>query len=123
MYFGTMPSALPHVKSGKLRALALMSDKRSQLLPSLPTIAEAGLPGMEISVWTGLMAPKATPQSIVARAHADVTRVLALPDTKEKLAVYGLDTVGSTPAEYAEFINVEIAKYAKVIKFADIRPE
>ena len=123
MYFGTMPSALPHVKSGKLRALALMGDKRSPLLPGLPTIGEAGLPGMEISVWTGLMAPKATPQSIVTKVHTDITRVLVLADTRDKLAVYGLETIGSSPADYTEFIRLEIARYAKVIKFADIRPE
>ena len=123
VHFSAVSIVQQHINTGRMRALGVPSDKRSPLLPSLPTIAEAGLPGMEISVWTGLMAPKATPLSIVTKVHADVTRVLALPDTKEKLAVYGLETVGSTPAEYAEFIKVEIARYAKVIKFADIRPE
>lgn len=123
MYFGTMPSALPHVKVGKLRALALMSDKRSSLVPDLPTAAEAGLPGMEISVWSGMMAPKGTPRPILDKIQKDLSRVLADNDLKEKLAVHGLETVGGTPAEYAAFIQSEISKYAKVIRFANIQPD
>lgn len=116
MYFGTMPSSLPHVRTGKLRALAVTSEKRSAGMPELPTIAESGLPGYGQSSWQGLMAPAATPRDIVARLQAGTTRVLGLRDMREKLASQGADVVGSSPEELAEFIKTDIAKSAKLVR-------
>ncbi|MBI3937045.1 MAG: tripartite tricarboxylate transporter substrate binding protein [Betaproteobacteria bacterium] len=116
MYFGTMPSSLPHVRTGKLRALAVTSDKRSAGMPELPTIAESGLPGYGQSSWQGLMAPAATPRDIVARLHAETIRVLSLPDVRERLVSQGADVIASSPEELAEFIQTDVAKSAKLVR-------
>ena len=120
MYFGTTPSTAPHVKSGRLRALGLTSAKRSPLLPELPTIAEAGLPGYDQSAWHGLLAPAATPQPIIDRLHGDVVRALRSPDVVQRMASQGVDVITSTPAEFAAFLRQDIAKYAKLVKSAKI---
>ncbi|HYH42742.1 MAG TPA: tripartite tricarboxylate transporter substrate binding protein [Burkholderiales bacterium] len=123
MYFGTTPSTAPHVKSGRLRALGLTSAKRSALLPELPTIAEAGLAGYEQSAWHGLLAPAATPQPIIDKLHADVVRALRSPDVAQKMASQGVDVITSTPAEFTAFIKQDVAKYAKLVKSANITVE
>ncbi len=119
----TTPAAMPHVKSGKLRALGVTSAKRSQSLPDLPSIAEAGVKGYEVSTWYGVLAPARTPKTIVTRLHGEIIKLLAVADTKEKLLAQGFEPVGSTPDEFGAYIKSEIAKWAKVIKTAKIKAE
>ena len=110
-----LPSALPHVKAGKLRAIALTSLRRSPSLPDLPTIAET-FPGFYADAWSGLFAPKGTPQPVVDKLSAEVQRILKLPDVREKLAALGAEPVGSTQAEFTAHVKREIDKWAKVVK-------
>ena len=113
--------ALPFVKSGKLRALGVTTAKRTRAAPDLPTIAEAGLPGYEQSAWHGLLAPAGTPEAIIVKLHAEVARVLRLPEVVERFSAQGIDVIGSTTAEFAAFIKQDVAKYAKLVKTAGIR--
>ena len=110
-----LPSALPHVKAGKLRAIALTSLRRSPSLPDLPTIAES-YSGFYADAWSGLFAPKGTPQPVVDKLSAEVQRILKLPEVREKLAALGAEPVGSTQAEFAAHVKKEIDKWAKVVK-------
>ncbi len=110
-----LPSALPHVKAGKLLAIALTSLRRSPSLPDLPTIAES-YPGFYADAWSGLFAPKGTPQPVVDKLSAEVQRILRLPEVREKLAALGAEPVGSTQAEFAAHVKKEIDKWAKVVK-------
>jgi len=110
-----LPSALPHIKAGKLRAIALTSLRRSPSLPDLPTIAET-YPGFYADAWSGLFAPKGTPQPVVDKLSAEVQRILKLPDVREKLAALGAEPVGSTQAEFTAHVKREIDKWAKVVK-------
>ena len=120
----TMPTviaATPHIKSGKLKALAVGTAKRVAALSSVPTVAESGVPGYESESWGGVMTRAGTPQPIVDRLHAEITRILKLPDVREKLDALGGEIVGSTPAEFAAYLKAEIAKWDKVAKAANIR--
>jgi tripartite-type tricarboxylate transporter receptor subunit TctC len=121
--FPSMPSAVPHVKSGRLRALGLTTAKRSPAAPEIPTIAESGLPGYESTSWYGMLAPARTPPAVVTRLHEVIVSVLGSADMKEKLAAQGLDAVGNTPREFEGVIKSEITKWAKVIKASGARPE
>lgn len=121
MYFGTTPSTLPFVKSGRLRALGVTTAKRTVAAPELPTIAEAGLPGYEQAAWHGLLAPAGTPEAVIAKLHAEVSRVLRAPDVLERFAAQGIDVIGGSSAEFAAFIRQDVAKYAKLVKTAGIR--
>jgi tripartite-type tricarboxylate transporter receptor subunit TctC len=116
-------TALPHIKSGRLRALAVTSAKRSEALPEVPTIAESGLPGYDSVQWYGVLAPAGTPREIVARLHAEIARALRAPDVRERLAADGAEPVGSSPEEFAAFIKSEIDKWARVASAAGIRAE
>jgi tripartite-type tricarboxylate transporter receptor subunit TctC len=118
-----IPSTLPFVKGGKLRALAVSSLKRSALVPDLPTLDEAGLKGYEIVGWNGLFVPAGTPRAIVARVHAETLKALANPAVKERLVGMGADPVGNTPAEFAAFVHAEIGKWAKVVQAAGLKVE
>jgi tripartite-type tricarboxylate transporter receptor subunit TctC len=115
LMFDNMASALPQVKGGKIRALAVTTPRRSIYAPDLPTIAESGLPGFDVSTWFGLFAPANTPKEAVARLHDEFVRALALPDVKEKLANLGIEPVGNKPEEFAAYIKTEAAKYGDVI--------
>ncbi|WPH14830.1 tripartite tricarboxylate transporter substrate binding protein [Variovorax paradoxus] len=110
-----LPSALPHVKAGKLRAIALTSLRRAPSLPELPTIAET-YPGFYADAWSGLFAPKGTPQPVVDKLSAEVQRILKLPEVREKLTALGAEPVGSTQAEFTAHVKREIEKWAKVVK-------
>jgi tripartite-type tricarboxylate transporter receptor subunit TctC len=110
-----LPSALPHIKARKLRAIALTSLRRSPSLPDLPTIAET-YPGFYADAWSGLFVPKGTPQPVVDKLSAEVQRILKLPDVREKLAALGAEPVGSTQAEFTAHVKREIDKWAKVVK-------
>lgn len=120
--FATMPAAMPHVKSGKARAIAVTTAKRSQAMPELPTIAEAGVTGYEASTWYGLLAPAKTPKPIIDRLHVETVKILAGP-ARQRLEVQGFEPVGGTPAEFSAYIKSEIVKWAKVIKDANIPAE
>jgi tripartite-type tricarboxylate transporter receptor subunit TctC len=116
-----LPSALPHVKAGKLRALAVTSARRSAAAPDLPTIAESGYPGFFADAWSGLLAPKGTPRDIVDKVARETHRILQLPDVRERLAALGAEAVGSTPAEFALHIRTEIDKWSRVVKQSGAR--
>jgi tripartite-type tricarboxylate transporter receptor subunit TctC len=123
MMIASLAPALPHVKSGRLRGLAVSSRERSRVLPDMPTIAESGYPGFEMVSWHSILAPAKTPQPIITRLHGELVKVLAQPDVKERFAGMGLDTVGSTPQALAQHIKSETARFAKVIAAAGIKPE
>jgi tripartite-type tricarboxylate transporter receptor subunit TctC len=121
--FSIALTAIPQVKAGKVRGLAITSAKRSQVAPELPTVAEAGLPGFEVVGWFGWLAPAATPKPIVDRLHGEIVRVLKLPDVRERLLSQGSDPIGNTPGEFAAFMKSEHAKWGRVIRAANIRVE
>ena len=116
-------TALPHIKSGKLRALAVTSAKRSVALPDIPTVAESGLAGYDSTQWYGVLAPAGTPRAVVARLHDEIVRALRDPDVMKRLAADGAEPVGSTPEDFAAFIRSESEKWAKVAAAAGIRAE
>jgi tripartite-type tricarboxylate transporter receptor subunit TctC len=117
----TMPPVLPHLRSGKVRALAVTSAKRSPALPELPTVAESAVPGYEAIAWQGLLAPAGTPRAVVSRIQSEFARVLKQPEITARLAEQGYETVASTPEWFAAYIKTEIAKWSKVIKAAGIK--
>ncbi|HYH40747.1 MAG TPA: tripartite tricarboxylate transporter substrate binding protein [Burkholderiales bacterium] len=117
-----MIAALPQVKSGKLRGLAVTSLKRSSVLPEVPTVAES-LPGFEVTSWHAFFAPAKTPPAIITRLHGEAVKILKLPDVHERFVSQGLEPVGSTPQELAAYIKSETVKYAKLIKQVGIKPE
>ncbi|HQA33172.1 MAG TPA: tripartite tricarboxylate transporter substrate binding protein [Casimicrobium huifangae] len=114
--FDNAPSVMPHIKGGKLKAIAVTSGKRAPALPNVPTIAESGLPGFEASSWFGLLAPAGTPKEIVDKVSAQIQKMLQTPEMKERLASQGADGVGNTPEQFAAHIKTEIDKWAKVVK-------
>jgi len=116
LMFDNMSSALPNIKTGRVRAIAVTTLKRSPLLPQLPTISESGLRGFDISTWFGVFAPAGKPPAIVTRLNTEIVRILHTPDMKERLATLGAEPVGNKPDEFAAFIRSEIPKYARVIK-------
>lgn len=118
-----IPSTLPHVKSGKLRVLALSGLKRSSLVPDVPTLDEAGLKGYEIVGWNGLFLPAGTTNAIVSRLHTETVKALAAADIKERLSGMGAEGVGNTPAEFNAFVKAEIKKWAQVVRDAGLRVE
>jgi hypothetical protein len=120
--FATMPAAMPHVKSGKVKPVAVTTAKRSKAMPDLPTIAESGVKGYDASTWYGLLAPARTPPAVVTRLHGDTVKILAGP-TRQRLEAQGFEPDGGTPAEFANYIKSEITKWAKVIKDAGIPAE
>ncbi|MEO8133935.1 MAG: tripartite tricarboxylate transporter substrate binding protein [Betaproteobacteria bacterium] len=114
--FDNLPSALPHIKGGKLRAVAVTSTKRAPVLPDLPTIAESGVPGFEASSWFGILAPAGTPRDIVTRINAEANKALQSADMKDKLLAQGAEAVGNTPEYFGDYIRTETVKWAKVVK-------
>jgi tripartite-type tricarboxylate transporter receptor subunit TctC len=113
-------ATMPHVKSGRLRALAVAGRTRSQVAPELPTVAEAGIPGFEVDVWHGVMAPAATPTEIIAKLHADIVKVLARPDMKERMRALGFEPIGDPPDKFAAYVRAEVAKWSKVVREAGV---
>jgi len=116
MFFSNLVTALPHARAGRLRALAVSTAKRSQLMPELPTIAESSVPGYEMTNWVGVFAPAATPRPIVLRLNREITAILNAPDLKERFLAQGVDLAGSTPEKFAAFVRSELAKWRKVVK-------
>jgi tripartite-type tricarboxylate transporter receptor subunit TctC len=121
--FSSVPTALPHIRTGRLRPLAVTRLARSTLLPELPTVHEAGIPNFEISRWQGLVAPAATPRAIVMKVNGDVRAALAAPDLRGRLTAQSLEPVGNSPEEFGAYIKAEAAKWAKVVKATGAKPE
>jgi tripartite-type tricarboxylate transporter receptor subunit TctC len=121
--FAPPQTVLPHVQSGKLRALAVTSDKRALTMPQIVTVAESGVPGYAAIGWFGLLAPVATPKSLVTRISADANKVLAMQDVRERLLSLGSEPEGNTPEQFAIFIREDMAKWAKLMKERGIKPE
>ena len=116
LMFDTMLSAMPHVKAGKLKALAVTSAQRSPVAPDVPTVAEGGLPGYEAIAWNGLLAPAGTPAPVVAKLNAELKKVLESPDVKQRFEAQGFTPMWNTPADYRAFMQAEVDKWAKVVK-------
>lgn len=114
--FSPTPSVMPHIKAGKIRALAVTSAKRWPLTPEFPTVAESGLPGYEVSSFVGMLAPARTPTSIVGKVNSAVVRVLQLPQTKEQIAAVGAVPIATTPEQFGAFLKAEVVKWNKVIR-------
>ena len=123
MTFSSPASALAHMQAGRVRALAISSAARSAAAPGLPTLAESGLPGFDASIWQGVFAPARTPPEIVARLNREITGVLGASEIKEQLGAQGVDAHASTPGQFAAYIGVEIAKWAKVIKVSGAKAD
>ena len=121
--FTVGPSAVPQIKAGRIRGVAVTTLKRSASLPELPTIAESGLPGFDAPAWNGVLAPAGTPAAIVSRLRDEIVKDLKLPDVVERIAVLGFEPVGSTPQEFGDFVKAELAKWAKVAKESGARAE
>jgi tripartite-type tricarboxylate transporter receptor subunit TctC len=121
--FGTPPPALPHLKDGKLRALAVTSKARVPTLPDVPTMAEAGYPDVEGESWFAVAVPAGTPKEIVALLNREIVKIMALPDIKERLATLGFDSIASSPEEFGEQIRADFEKWGKVIRAANIKAE
>ena len=122
MMISSLLPAMPHVKAGKLRGLAVTSARRASVLPEMPTVAESGLPGFETVSWHGMLVPARTPKAITARLHAEMVKMLNQPEVKTLFANQGMDTVGNTPEAFAAYIRSESQKWAKVIKTIGIQP-
>ncbi|MBX6373671.1 MAG: tripartite tricarboxylate transporter substrate binding protein [Acetobacteraceae bacterium] len=123
MFFDNPITALPMVRAGRLRALAVGTARRSPLLPDVPTVAEAALPGFEVEGWNGILAPAGTPRPIIERLNTEIRGLLAEPEVRRVLAEQGADPAPTTPEEFAARISADIAKWARVIREAGIRPE
>jgi tripartite-type tricarboxylate transporter receptor subunit TctC len=116
LMFDNLANAMPQVKAGKVRALAVTTAQRSKLVPDLPTMAEAGVPGFDISTWFGLLAPAGTPAAVIAKWNADVTKILESPEMRERLNAQGAEAAPTTPQQFGAFIAAELAKYARIVK-------
>jgi tripartite-type tricarboxylate transporter receptor subunit TctC len=121
--FATAPSSIPHVKSGRLHAIAVTSGQRSAPLPDLPTISEAGVPGYDVVGWVALFAPMKTPAKIIARLHDEAVKVMAMPEVKETVLVSGSETVGNTAAALAKIMRDENAMWSKIINTVGVKLE
>jgi tripartite-type tricarboxylate transporter receptor subunit TctC len=118
-----LPAVASHLKSGKLRVLATIGSTRSAVMPEVPTFAEAGVSGVEMNLWLGIVAPAGTPKPVIARINAEFNRVLNIPAVREKLAAQGIDTAGGTPEELGARMRADFATYSRVVKAANIRPD
>jgi tripartite-type tricarboxylate transporter receptor subunit TctC len=123
LVFIGIPAAAPHIKSGKLRALAVVAPRRSPALPDVPTVSEAGLHNFDVTTWYGILAPAGTPRPIVNRLNGELVKILNSPEMKEKLAATGTEPLTSTPEEFADYIKREMAKWADVIKRAGVKAD
>jgi len=121
--FGNLPTLLPHIRSGKVRAIAVSSLQRSEAAPDIPTIAESGLPGFEALTWFGVFAPASTPRPIVDRLLNDINQTLADPATRSKLQAQGLTVMGNHPDQFRAYMKTETVKWAKLVESAHIKPE
>src|ERR1700733_12773147 len=121
--FAALSAAVPFIQDGKLRALAVMSQHRSQALPDLPTIAEAGYPDLDGDAWVGVLVPAGAPKEVGARLYQEIVEIINEPDTKERLAALGLEPVGDSPEQFSAQLKVEMEKWTRIIRVAKIRAE
>jgi tripartite-type tricarboxylate transporter receptor subunit TctC len=121
--FSGFSAAMPHIKSGKVRALAVTGAKRSPALPDVPTIAEQGFPGVEATAWYGVLAPAGTPKPVVVRLHGELVKIFKMPDVVQRLDALGFEMVGSTPEEFSSYMKAETMKWAKVVKASGAKPD
>lgn len=118
--FNTAPVAIPYIKSGRVRALAVTGEKRNAALPDVPTVAESGVPGYSMNTWYGAVMPAGTPAAIIAKLNAEINRILKMPDIRERLASLGADPVGGSPEQFGGSIKSEVAKFTKVVREANL---
>src|SRR5688572_2529911 len=123
MMFDNTPNVLPHVKAGKLKGIAVTSHKRSTLAPEIPTVDESGVPGYEINVWFGVVAPAGIPREVLARLNAEINKILQMPDVRERFVNSGVEPVGGTSEKFGEHLRSEIVKWGKVVKASGARVE
>jgi tripartite-type tricarboxylate transporter receptor subunit TctC len=123
LVFIGIPAALPHIKAGKLRALALVAPQRSPALPDVPTVAEAGLKDFDVTTWYGVMVPAGTPRPIVTRLNGELVKIMQAPEVKERLAGMATDPLTSTPEEFAAYLRQEIAKWGDVVRKANLKAD
>ena len=121
--FDNLPNVIQHVRAGKMKALGVSTAKRSSQAPEVPSIAEAGVPGYDLSVWFGVLAPAGTPRDILQRLNTEIVRILQSADVRERFAKQGVDVQTSSPGEFDAFVKSEVARWAKVIKDAGIRAD
>jgi tripartite-type tricarboxylate transporter receptor subunit TctC len=121
--FANVPAILGHVRSGRLRALAVAGARRSDLMPEVPTLKEAGVDGVEVPVWYALLAPAATPREVITILASTTARAARSPDTRQRLIEQGADPVGNTPEEFAKLLREEVSKYAEVVRISGAKPE
>ncbi|NBR27921.1 MAG: tripartite tricarboxylate transporter substrate binding protein, partial [Betaproteobacteria bacterium] len=123
LMFPNIATSLPYVKTGRMRSIGVGSKQRSQIAPEIPTVHESGLPGYEMGSWFGLLAPAGTPPAVIARLQPEITKIFKMADVREKLFAQGVEPVGSTPQEFAAFLQNETTVWAKVIKTSGLKPE
>ena len=121
--FDNVPNVIGHVRAGKMKAIAVSTTQRSALAPDVPTVAEAGVPGYELSVWFGVLAPAGTPRDIIARLNAEIVKVLNAPDVKDRFAKQGVEVRTSTPEQFGEFLRAEVSRWGKVVQDANIKAD
>jgi len=121
MFFSTIPAALPHLKSGKLRALAVTSKHRVEMVPDVPTVDESGLPGFEVVGWFGIFAPTGTPKTVIVKLNESINVVLKMPDIRERLARQGLIPGGGSPEDLRDLLSADLSKWGKLIKEIGIK--
>lgn len=121
LIFNDQLTTLPYIRSGKFHALTVSSAKRSSALPEIPTVAESGLSGYEVTGWYGVLAPAGTPAQLINRLYSEVVRIAQMPDVRERFLSLGTEPFTATPAQFATFIKPEIAKWAKVVTDASIK--
>ena len=119
--FGSPIIALPHIRSGKLRAIAVTAPQRMAILPNVPTFAESGLPGYEVRIWYGVLAPAGTPKDIVAKLNGEINRIMALPDTKERLDAAGMERHSATAEQFDAMMRNDMEKFGRIIKTANVK--
>ncbi len=121
LMFPNIVAALPHVRQGRMRGMAVSSKQRSTIAPEIPTVTESGLPGYEMGSWFGLVAPGGTPGPVIGKLQQETAKALKLADVKDTLTAQGVDAIGSTPEEFRTFLANEIAQWAKLIKVANLK--
>jgi tripartite-type tricarboxylate transporter receptor subunit TctC len=123
MMFDAVTTMLEHVRAGKLKALGTTGRERSAVMPNVPTIAEAGVPGYEATIWLGLMAPKGTPPAIVNRLNAEIAKIAAKPEVRDEWSKQGATPMSMNPEEFAKYMNDDIAKWARIVKISGAKAD